>query len=484
MLTLPQGALLVDGELLTTGADGTYDHINPHTGQIQATVPVGGAADIDRAVQSARAAFPSWRAWSPASRRDVLLRLAGLIRDRGQQLADITTHEMGMVRTFAVQACSDLPVEYFTYYAGWCEKLLGEVIPTFPGDALDYTLLTPYGVVGAIIGWNGPMGSIGMKIAPALAAGNCVVLKPPEITPFTPVMFGELCIEAGIPPGVVNVVPGGVSAGEALARHSGVDKLTFTGGTATAGAVLDAARENLTPVVLELGGKSANIVFDDADMPAALGPSGYMGAVALSGQACSLPTRLLLHDDIYDEAIEAVIAGVSAVRLGDPSHATTMMGPLASGRQLERVLGIIKRATSDGSGTLLYGGEHVGGDLAGGFYLKPTVFGDVDPASSLAQDEVFGPVLTVIRFKTEEEAVEIANQNRYGLAGYVWTKDVKRAHRVARALEAGFVSVNGFAMNPPNAPFGGWKSSGWGKEGGFEGIAEFLRTKNVYVVLD
>jgi acyl-CoA reductase-like NAD-dependent aldehyde dehydrogenase len=321
-----------------------------------------------------------------------------------------------------------------------------------------------------------------MKVAPALAAGNCVVLKPSELAPFTPQVFGEICLDAGLPPGVVNVVTGGPEAGEALVSHPDVGKISFTGGGATARRVMESAARMLTPVVLELGGKSANIVFPDADLDAAATMACQTGVLNLAGQVCSLPTRLLVHDSVFDDVLARVAERAKATKVGMPFEAGTQMGPVITEASCTRILGVIERAVSDGA-RLLTGGARLGGDLADGFFIAPTVFGDVDPASGLAQAEVFGPVLSAIRFRDEDEAVAIANGTPYGLAGYVWTADLKRAHRVASGLEAGWIGVNGFPPMPPNVPFGGFKQSGFGREGGLAGVLEFVRTKNVYVDL-
>src|ERR1700683_5484 len=350
-----EGGLLIGGQISHEGGGGRHSHINPHTGAVQPSVPLAGADDVDRAVLAARAAFDDWRAWSPDRRRDVLLRLADLLRVRAEELAAITALEMGMPVSFGAMACGSMPVEYFSYYAGWAEKLDGQVISTYPGDQLNYTVRVPYGVIAVIIGWNGPMGSISMKVAPALGAGNCVVIKPPELTPFTPLLFGELCLEAGIPPGVVNVIPSNAAGGDALVRHPGVSKISFTGGNATAKYVMAGAAENLTPMVLELGGKSASIIFPDADIADAIARSSYMGCAALSGQACSLPTRLLLHEDIYEDAITTVVQTLLQIQPGDPSNPSTIMGPVASLGHLNRIVGVIDEAVARGDGKRLLG---------------------------------------------------------------------------------------------------------------------------------
>jgi len=323
------------------------------------------------------------------------------------------------------------------------------------------------------------MMGMGQKAVPALAAGNTVVVKPPELAPFGALRFAELALEAGIPPGVLNVVVGGAAAGDALVRHPEVDKVSFTGGCATARLVMAAAAETLTPLTFELGGKSANIVFPDADLDGAASMAAMLGAVLLSGQGCALPTRLYVHDDVYDDVVARVVAQIEAVPVGDPFDPAVLMGPVVSERACERILGVIHRAVDEGAGTLLTGGERLGGALAAGYFVAPTVFGDVDHDSSLARDEIFGPVLSVLRFHDEDEVVDKANDSPFGLSAYLHTRDGARAQRIARRLDVGTVIVNGFPGMSPGAPFGGVKQSGFGREGGRAGIEEFVRRKNV-----
>jgi aldehyde dehydrogenase (NAD+) len=480
---LPKGGMLIGDQWVDQSSGGTFDHVNAATGRVQKTIAVAADKEIDAAVEAARTALPGWRALPPNERRDLLFRLGTLIKENATELATLNTLENSVPSAFATFLSGFHTPENFFYYGGWAEKIEGSVIPVYPERALDYTLLEPYGVVAVLVPWNGPLGSIGMKAAPALAAGNTIVIKPPDIAPFTALRFGELCLEAGIPPGVVNVVPGGGQAGAALVKHPGVDKITFTGGPETARAVLAGAAENLTPVVLELGGKSANILFEDANLDVAV-PSAVMhGVAALSGQGCLLPTRLLVHQSIYSDVVKTVGELTENLAVGDPFAPETVMGPVVSSGHCERIMGIIERAKQSQAGQLLTGGERLGGPLADGFFIAPTVFTDVDPTSELAQQEVFGPVLSVFPFGTEEEAIALANSTRYGLAGYLWTNDVQRAHRVGAQLEAGSIGLNSIPMAPVNAPFGGYKTSGYGREGGRAGLDEFLRIKNVHLPL-
>jgi aldehyde dehydrogenase (NAD+) len=322
-----------------------------------------------------------------------------------------------------------------------------------------------------------------MKVAPALAAGNTVVLKPSELGPMAALRFGELCQEAGLPPGVLNVVPGGQAAGQALVGHRDVGKVSFTGGIRTAQRILAAAAENVTPVLLELGGKSAAVIFADADLDSAVEMGVMAGVANMSGQACVLPTRMLVEDSVYSQVEERAAALAASITVGDPFDPASQMGPVINEPALERILGVVEQAASDNEGRLLAGGTRLGGPLAAGYYVAPTVFGSVDNSSPLAQDEIFGPVLSLIRFSSDDEAVALANGTRYGLGAFVFTNDLSRAHRVADGLEAGWIGVNGFPPMPPNAPFGGVKQSGSGREGGAAGLEEFLRPKNVYVRL-
>lgn len=479
--SLPTPRLIIGAEELTTGGGGSYEHRFPGNGEVQAVVPLAGTQDVDAAVSAARAAFPAWRDLDLNRRRDILLTIAGALVADESRLAAIATLEMGVPNLMAGSA-AHIAADWFTYYAGWVGKSAGEVVAVPSGGGLDYVRDEPLGVIGAIIPWNGPLVSIGMKVAPALAAGNCVVLKPPENAPFTALRFAEIAALAGLPAGVFNVVPGEGQAGASLCAHPDVDKITFTGGGETARKVLTAAAQALTPVTLELGGKSASIVFPDADLDAAATMAVGAGLMTLSGQGCMLPTRLLVHDDVYDDVVSRVVGGAQLLSVGDPWDPTTVMGPLATAAQLERVSAAVETAVDDQAGTLLCGRERPTG-LGGGYYYRPTVFGDVDPASDLAQKEIFGPVLSILRFSSEEQAVELANDTPYGLAAYLHTRDLRRAHVLAAALDSGGVAVNGFPIVPSAAPFGGVKQSGFGREGGIWGLREFQRTKNVYIGL-
>lgn len=476
-----QGTILINGEWRKTGSAGMMDHINPATGKAQAAFAVGGRAEIDEAVRAAKAAFPAWRKVKADVRRDILNRFAGLLEQHKDKFNRVAALETGVpISGFPI---INLAIDQVKYAAGWCDKIEGQITPTYPFDALNMIHHEPYGVIGAITTWNGPVAAAMMKSAPALAAGNTVVVKPPELGPFGTALVGRLAQEAGIPPGVLNIVSGAAEAGEALVRHPDVAKVSFTGSIPVAEILLKAAAEQIKPMVLELGGKSANIVFDDADLDQAAVMAAYMSAVQLAGQGCLFPTRLLVQDSVYDAMVERVLAHVKGVKIGNPLAADTMMGPVISQRAVDRIMGYIDHTVASRDGKLLTGGKRVGGDLADGYFIEPTVFGDVDNRSRLAQEEVFGPVLSIIRFKTEEEALALANDTRYGLAGYVHTNDLGRAHRVAGGLEAGYIGVNAFPSMAATAPFGGWKHSGYGREGGRISVEEFLRPKNIHIAL-
>ena len=474
---LPSGVLIGD-ELVARTSVGELAHHNATTGKVQRHFAAAGPAEVDAAVRAAADVLPTWRAFRPTDRRDVLLRLAALLRANTAEFAAISTLEAAMTVPLATFQ-APRAAEWIEYYAGWADKVEGTTVG-IPGT-LDYTVHEPVGVVAVILTWNGPTGTIGMKVPAALAAGCTVVLKPAELAPFSAIRFGQLCLEAGMPPGVVNVVPGGAEAGDTLVRHPGIAKISFTGGPATAQRIQAACAETLTPLLLELGGKSANLVFADADLDIAALKSA-MGIVGMSGQACVAPTRLLVEEAAHDELMERILSHLRAVRLGDPALPETTMGPVISSAAVERIVATIDRARDEGAGLLVTGGRRGDGDLADGYFLEPTVFVDVDPASDLARNEVFGPVLSVIRFSSEGDAVTLANDSPFGLAAYVHTSNVSRAIRLANQLDAGNVSINGGAVVAgPYAPFGGFKRSGYGKEGGLAGLLEYTRTKNVNI---
>lgn len=472
------GGLLIGPDWVHETSVGTMDHVSAATGRRQARFPVAGEIEVDRAVAAARAALPGWRRTPAVERAAVLHRLADLLRRDTDRLARVTTLENGTPIAMA-GAHAPAAASWFDYYAGWTDKLTGGVQPT-PGS-LNYTRPEPVGVVAVVLTWNGPTASIGMKAAAALAAGCTVVLKPPELAPFSASHVGALALEAGLPPGVLNIVPGGPAAGERLARHTDVDKISFTGSPQTAARIQAACAASLTPLVLELGGKSAQIVLADADLDSAA-RTAAIGIAALSGQVCVAPTRLIVEDAVHDEVVERVTAVLGSLPLGDPMDPATFVGPLVNQVAKQRVADVVEGARRRGDGRCVAGGEPVEGELAAGAYVRPTVFVDVDNAAPLAQEEVFGPVLSVMRVAGADEAVELANATRFGLAAYVHTRDLTRALDLADRLDAGTVAVNdGRPIPGPETPFGGFKDSGYGKEGGLEGLLEYVRLKNVNI---
>jgi acyl-CoA reductase-like NAD-dependent aldehyde dehydrogenase len=370
----------------------------------------------------------------------------------------------------------------FRYFGGWCDKIHGRTVPMWGSPAHDYVAFEPYGVVGVIIPWNGPLFAATMVMAPALAAGNCVVLKSPDLAPYSAMKLVELIQEAGFPAGVVNLVTGAADVGEAMVSHPGIDKIEFIGSGNTARKVLANASQSLKPVGLELGGKSAVIVFDDAELQNAA-RCGLTGAVSANGQGCVNGTRLLVQRSIYEPYLQMLSAMAGHINVGDPFDPKTTLGPVISEPAINRILGMIERGVSDG-GRIVSGGERLGGDHASGYFLPVTVVADVPNGCEIAQNEVFGPVLVVTPFDTEEEAIALANDTEYGLGAYVHTQNLRRAHHVTGLLQAGMIHVNGSgeAMQP-NCPFGGWKKSGHGRLGGLEGLQEFMQPKNIWMSL-
>jgi acyl-CoA reductase-like NAD-dependent aldehyde dehydrogenase len=478
---LPKYPVIIGDSKQERGSGQVMPHVYPANGQVTREIGLAGTKDVDMAVQAARAAAPAWRALPGDKRRDLMLKMAALIEQKTKELAELTTTDIG----YPISMASYMPLDAaqkFRYFAGWADKIEGRTISTWGGPAHDYVAYEPYGVVGAIIPWNGPLFAATMVMAPALAAGNCVVVKSPELAPYTIMRLGELFLEAGFPAGVVNVVTGAGDVGEAMVHHPGIDKIQFVGSAATAKKVLRSAAETLKPCGLELGGKSAVIVFADADLQQAA-RRGLSGAVSVSGQGCVNGTRLLVERPIYAQFIQMLQAFAAHIKVGDPFDRQTMMGPIVTEASVQRILGMIDTAKKEG-GRMVIGGERMGGDYASGYYLPLTIIADVDNKSSIAQNEVFGPVLAVIPFDTEEEAIALANGTNYGLGAYIHTQNVRRAHYVASQVEAGQIHVNGAgeAMTPC-VPFGGWKQSGYGRLGGEAGLHEFLQIKNVWMNL-
>ncbi|NND49090.1 MAG: aldehyde dehydrogenase, partial [Rhizobiales bacterium] len=457
-------------------------HIYPGTGGITREIRMAGADDVDRAVSAARAAFPEWRDVPGDKRRNLFFKLAELLETKTAEFAPSLVAENGSISMAAPYMGLDA-AQKFRYFGGWADKIHGRTIPMWSGNAHDYVSYEPYGVVGVIVPWNGPLFAATMVMAPALAAGNCIVLKSPDLAPYSAMMLVEMMLEAGFPEGVVNLVTGGADVGEAMVSHPGVNKIEFIGSGNTARKVLANAAQTLKPCGLELGGKSAVIVFDDADLARAA-QKGLTGAVSANGQGCVNGTRLLVQRGIYEPFLQALTAVAGHIKVGDPMDQSTMLGPVISEAALQRISGMIDRGVEQG-GRLVCGGKRLGGDHADGFFLPITVVADVANDSDIAQHEVFGPVLVVTPFDDEDEAIALANATDYGLGAYVHTQSLRRAHHVTGKLDAGMIHVNGSgeAMQP-NCPFGGYKHSGHGRLGGVEGLHEFMQPKNIWMGLD
>ena len=478
---LPRHAVIAGG-IRSDGAGALMSHIYPATGKVTSELRLASAGDVHTAVTAARKAAPAWRALSGDKRRDLLFKLVALIEQNGKQLAQLSTIENGSTLMTTSYLSWDA-AQKFRYFGGWADKIQGRTVSTWGGPAHDYIAYEPYGVVGAIIPWNGPLFAATMVVAPALAAGNCVVVKAPELAPYAVMRLGELCIEAGFPDGVFNVVTGGADIGEAMVAHSGIDKIQFVGSGPTAKKVLRNAAETLKPCGLELGGKSAVIVFADADLQDAA-KRGLSGAVSANGQGCVNGTRLLVERPIYEQYLKMLAAMAAHISIGDPLNQSTVLGPVISEAALTRILGVVDAAVRQQGARLIAGGERLDGERAGGFFLPITLIADVSNDAAVAQHEVFGPVLTVTPFDTEEEAIALANGTEYGLGGYIHTQNLRRAHHVAAQLDAGMIHVNGAGEGmTPCVPFGGMKQSGYGRLGGEQGLHEFLRVKNVWVSL-
>ena len=484
LLRLPTDRFLIgdNGQAAMPASGGTMQHISPSTGAQQTEISLGGQVEIDAAVEAARAALRHWRGIKPTDRARLLSRLTDLVEKNGEEIGVISSLENGIPAHIYKFSMTPLVVAWMRYYAGYADKLEGITAAHWPSEQLEYTIPEPFGVIGIIIPWNAPMISLAQKVTPALAAGCTVVVKPSETTPYTAIRFGQLALEAGIPPGVLNIVPGTAAAGTALVVHPGINKISFTGGTAAARKIHAACAESLKPALYELGGKSANIIFADADLARAI-PYSAAFPMINAGQGCQLPTRLLVERSIYDAVLEGVVSTIGALTVGDPLAETTYMGPVASQASVTRILSDIQAANDSKAGRLLAGGKRMGGDLANGYFIEPTVFADVDPRSRLAQQEIFGPVLSIFPFKDEAEAIALANSTAWGLAGYIQTRDLSRAHRVAAQMVCGNVYINGARNVHPAAPFGGVGLSGFGKEGGRWGIEEFILQKSVGVEL-
>jgi aldehyde dehydrogenase (NAD+) len=468
-----QDKLFIGGRWVAPSGNQTIEVHNAGTGEVMGRIPAGTAKDIDAAVAAARGAFEKWSKTDPVQRAEFLEKISAGLKARAEELARLIAQEVGMPLKLAGRIQAGLPIANFSNYS----KILKDFrFEERVGNSL--VVREPVGVVGAITPWNYPLHQIALKVAPALAAGCTVVLKPSEVAPFNAFVLAEAIEAAGLPAGVFNLVTGiGAAAGEALVAHPGVDMISFTGSTRAGKRISEIAAQSVKRVALELGGKSASVILDDADLAAAV-KGTVNGCYLNSGQTCTALTRMLVPDSLYQEASRMAAEAAKTFTVGDPLAETTKLGPLTSKAQLERVRGYIKKGQQEGAELLAGGAESPESVPAGGYYVRPTVFGKVKNSMTIAQEEIFGPVLSIIAYQDEEDAIRIANDSPYGLAGAVWSKDEARAQRVARRIRAGQIDVNGGAFNM-NAPFGGFKQSGHGREAGVFGLEEFLEYKSL-----
>jgi aldehyde dehydrogenase (NAD+) len=473
--------LLINGRWVASESGKTFATINPSTGEEICHVAEADAADVDKAVRAARAAFDQgpWRKTNASERGRLLHRLADLIESHSDELARLETLDSGKPLSTAKAVDVAKSAACYRYFAGWADKVQGKTIP-IDGDFFCYTRHEPIGVVGQIIPWNYPMLMQAWKLAPALATGNTVVMKPAEQTPLSALRIGELILEAGFPDGVVNLLPGfGPTAGAAVASHMDVDKIAFTGSTEVGRLIMEAAaKSNLKRISLELGGKSPNIIFADSDLDEAV-EGAHMGLFVNQGQSCCAGSRVFVEEEIYDAFVEKSVARAGKRVVGDPLDPKTNQGPQVDRSQFDRVMGYIESGHRDGA-TLACGGGRVGDR---GYFIQPTVFANVQDEMKIAREEIFGPVMSVIAFKNVEEVITRANRTNYGLAAGVWTRDIKKAHAIANGVRAGTVWVNCYHVLDTRAPFGGFKQSGFGRELGEYGLQEYTEVKTVTVKL-
>jgi aldehyde dehydrogenase (NAD+) len=473
------GRLLIDGQWIEGSK--TFDTINPATGELLTQVVEASAADVDRAVDAARRAFDGksvpWRKMPPSERGRLIWRLADLVATHIDELAELETLDNG--KPIFESRNVDLPmvVDVLRYYAGWATKIHGETVNTFD-SAFTYTLREPVGVVGLIVPWNFPLLLASWKLAPGLACGNTIIIKPAEQTPLTTLRLGELAVEAGIPAGVLNIVTGGPETGKAIVRHPGIDKIAFTGSTAVGKEIMRGAADTLKRVTLELGGKSPNIVFADADIDNAV-KGAINGIFYGKGEVCNAGSRLFVESKVHDEFLEKLVARAKKLVPANPLDPKTRMGAIVSQEQMQTVLGYIEAGKSEGA-KLISGGNRVSVD-GRGFFIEPTIFGGVRNEMKIAQEEIFGPVLAALSFDDVDQVVDLANRNQYGLAAAVWTRDLKKAHQVSRQLRAGTVWINTYGLMDAALPFGGYKSSGFGRELGQAALEHYTEIKTVWL---
>ncbi|HZT97237.1 MAG TPA: aldehyde dehydrogenase family protein [Chloroflexota bacterium] len=472
--------MVVGGEPVDSVSGETMQVLNPATNAPYATVPRAVEADVDRAVAAAEKAFPSWSRTAPGKRTALMMRFAQLMQDRSEELERAESIDSGKPVMFAARPELAHSIEVMTFYAGATSKLTGETVPTSP-HMFTYTLREPLGVCGQIIPWNYPLMMAVWKIAPAIAAGNTVILKPASNTPITALMLARLALEAGIPAGVVNVITGpGAKIGAYLAGHPSVAKVAFTGETATGRTIMSIASQTMKRVTLELGGKSANIVFEDANLEDAV--NGSLFAIYYNaGQSCEARSRLLIQRSVYDAFVERFAAKTARIKVGDPLDPATQVGAIISPSQLESIERYVEIGEEEGATVVAGGKRPEDPTLAGGNFLLPTALANADNSMRVAQEEIFGPVVVMIPFDTEEEAIALANDSIYGLAGTVWTQNLARAHRVVAGVQTGLIGVNTPATGTPGIPFGGFKQSGIGRELSFEALKQYTEIKGVLI---
>jgi acyl-CoA reductase-like NAD-dependent aldehyde dehydrogenase len=480
-VTVRTWGLYIEGDYHPAVSGRTFPVENPKDGSIIAEVAEGAAEDIEIAIKAAERAFPVWSALTGAERGDIMNRAAEVLKRRLSELVTIEIDQIGRSRREMAAQLSRLP-EWFSYF-GAVARTHEDTVPPFAGHYLNYTRRVPLGVVGHVTPWNHPLLILTKKVAPSLAAGNTMVVKPSELAPITPLILGEVLKEAGVPDGVYNVVPGfGATAGLALSSHPRIRKIDLTGGTETGKAVASIAGKNLVKVAAELGGKAAVIVFPDTDTKRAVAATLFASFIA-TGQTCVQGARLIVHRSIHDEVVAQLVERTGRLRLGDPQVETTQVGPMVSKKQRDMVESYVRIGIDEGA-TLAYGGcRPVGESFASGYYLLPTIFTDVKPDMRIAQEEIFGPVVCVIPFDTEEEAIAIANGTEFGLASSIWTQDVSRAHRVAHRLQCGITWINDHHRIDPASPWGGFKMSGIGRENGLVAYEEYTQIQNIIVNL-
>lgn len=474
--------MYIGGEWCAPASNEWIDTANPYSGEVWAQIPKGGAADVDAAVSAADAAFRSseWRGLTATQRGKLLCQFGDILAANAESLAEIEVRDNGKLYAEVLNQCRYM-TQWYQYYGGLADKIEGSVPPIDKPNILNLTKHEPLGVCACITPWNSPLLLLAWKAAPALAAGNTIVIKPSEYTSASSLEFARISQEAGFPPGVINVITGlGADVGEALVRHKKVRKVAFTGGEEGGRRVNAAAADDFTRVTLELGGKSANIVFDDANLDQAVS-GAISGIFAASGQTCIAGSRLLLQDSIHDEFLERLLDMAGQARIGDPMNADTQVGPITTEPQYHKILKYIEIAKGEGATCVMGGGPVLAPDGNKGLFIQPTVFSNVTNDMRIAQEEVFGPVLSVLRFSDEEEAIEIANDIKYGLAAGVWTQNLKRAITVSEHLEAGTIWVNTYRSTSYTTPFGGYKASGLGRENGMESIKEYLQTKSIWL---